>query len=272
MPHALRRFAAVSAALACLLLLAPVPVGAHELLPPELVQFLRENPDASQAEFDAYLSSQPELTKGGDAAYRQRLVDTVFGAGPTWWENAWIFIKLGFQHILEGTDHVLFVLALLLTFTALVPTLKSITAFTIAHSITLILAGLDIVTLESRLVESIIALSIAFVAITTVFLRRYKYFSSMDSKVSVIFLFGLFHGMGFAGLLKDFYIPEGQFIPSLLFFNVGIELGQILIILLALPFIYLFRKKSWYPLAMKIIAVGISAMAMVWFFERAFGA
>lgn len=249
-------------------LVLPSPASAHELLPFELVKFLKTHPNASEAEVNAFLQSSPELTSG-DASYQERLVDTVFSAQAGFWENAWSFILLGIKHILEGADHVLFVLSLLLTFVTLRQTLKSISAFTVAHSITLILAGLSIITLRARIVEPIIALSIAFVAIGTVFLRRYQFFASLESKIAIIFLFGLFHGLGFAGLLQDFSIPEGRFVSSLLFFNVGIEIGQMIIIAAVVPFILLFRKKLWYPRAIQGIAVAISACALYWFAERA---
>jgi hydrogenase/urease accessory protein HupE len=244
------------------------PVQAHELLPDELVQYMQEHPDATEAEIEAFIQSS--TIDNGDEHYLASLMETVFAGKTGFWHNAWSFIGLGVEHILLGFDHVLFVLALLLSFVSLRNTLKSVTAFTLAHSVTLILAGTGIVVLTPRIVEPIIALSIAFVAIGTVFLRRYALFRSVETKAGMIFLFGLFHGLGFAGLLQDFSIPEGRFLSSLLFFNVGIEIGQLLIIIVLLPIIYLFRSKAWYPLAIKIIAVMISAVALIWFIERVF--
>lgn len=249
----------------------PYQAFAHELLPIELVDYLQAHPNMTQAELDAYLSGQPDMTNG-DAAYKQRLVDTVFSGKVGFWENAATFIVLGLRHILEGADHVLFVLSLLLTFVTLRQMMKSITAFTVAHSITLLLAGANLFTLSSRLVEPVIALSIVIMAIGTVFFRRYTFFASLESKVSLIALFGLFHGLGFAGLLQDFSIPEGQFLPSLLFFNVGVEIGQLCIIAVAMPFILLFRRTSWYPRAIQFFAGAIAAIALYWFIERIVGA
>ncbi len=263
--------AALSTLIACLMVLSmPCKAFAHELLPIELVDYLQEHPNMTQAELDAYLSTQPNMTNG-DAAYKQRLVDTVFSGKVGFWENAATFIVLGLRHILEGADHILFVLSLLLTFVTLRQMMKSITAFTIAHSITLLLAGANLFTLDSRVVEPVIALSIVIMAIGTVFFRRYTFFASLESKISLIFLFGLFHGLGFAGLLQDFSIPEGQFIPSLLFFNVGIEIGQLCIIAAALPFILVFRGKAWYPRFIQCFAGTIAAVALYWFAQRALG-
>jgi hydrogenase/urease accessory protein HupE len=263
--------------LACFLVIASLfaasarllPASAHELLPDELILFLEENPDATEAQVRAFMETQPAIANA-DPEYRQRLVDTVFTAETSFWRNALAFTQLGIEHILIGTDHILFVLSLLLTFVSLRKTLKSISAFTVAHSVTLILAGFEIVTLNSRLVESMIALSIAVVAIGTVFFRRYKLFTSMESRAGMVFLFGLFHGLGFAGLLEEFSIPDGYFVSSLLFFNVGIEIGQIAVIAAALPLILVFRRRSWYPAAMKVIALLISGVALLWFVERAF--
>lgn len=241
--------------------------SAHELLPQALVEYMETHPDATAEELSVFLDAQPDLTNG-DATYKEELIETVFAGDAGFWHNAYAFVVLGIEHILAGLDHILFVLALLLTFSTLRCTLKSITAFTIAHSVTLILAGSNILVLSSRVVEPIIAFSIAFVAIGTVFFRHLQFFSSMKTKVSMIFLFGLFHGLGFAGVLKAFAIPQGRFVSSLLFFNVGIELGQILIILVCLPMIYALRKKSWYPTAIKWVAGLISLVAIVWFLER----
>lgn len=264
-----RRLLILALVLAAGASVVPAPVSAHELLPAALVEYLEEHPNATKEELEDFMASRPDLTVNG--ANQGKLIDTVFTGQVNFWHNAWAFIVLGVEHILVGTDHILFVLSLLLTFVSLRKMLKSVSAFTIAHSVTLILAGLSIVTLNTQVVESMIALSIAVVAIGTVFFRKYKVFSSVESKTAMIFLFGLFHGLGFAGLLQNFTIPEGRFLSSLLFFNVGIEFGQLFIILVTLPFIFAFRKKAWYPRAIQVAAIVISAVALYWFVERALG-
>jgi len=105
-------------------------------------------------------------------------------------------------------------------------------------------------------------------AIATVFFRHNKYIKNTKSKLGIIFFFGLFHGLGFAGLLQEINVPDDKFVSSLLAFNIGIEFGQLAVIALALPVIYLLRNKPWYPLLIKIVAVIISVIAIFWMIER----
>jgi len=142
---------------------------------------------------------------------------------------AWLYLVLGFKHILPlGFDHILFVLSLFL----LSPKLKTVvvqsTAFTIAHSVTLILAAYHIITPPSRIIEPLIALSIVYVALENILSPRLK-----PSRIAVVFLFGLVHGLGFAGALAEMGLPKQAYLLSLVSFNVGVELGQLTIILLA---------------------------------------
>jgi hypothetical protein len=125
-----------------------------------------------------------------------------------------------------------------------------------------------VLTLSSAIVEPIIALSIAAMAISTVYFRNNKYLQNVKYKLGIIFIFGLFHGLGFAGLLQEIQVPEDKFVASLLAFNIGIEAGQLMIIGLALPVIYLLRDKPWYDRSIKVIAVAISAVAIFWMLQR----
>jgi hydrogenase/urease accessory protein HupE len=179
-------------------------------------------------------------------------------------------VRLGIIHILEGTDHVLFVCSLLLIYTTFKREAILLSVFTLAHSISLIIAGSGILTLSSRIVEPVVALSITYMAITSVFLKRYKAFRAHGNKVSTVFIFGLFHGLGFAGLLKNIQIPDDRFISSLLSFNIGIELGQFAIVAVALPFIYLYKNKKWYPKVIQVIAITIAIIGLLWGFQRIF--
>lgn len=244
-------------------------VQAHELLPKELLQYIKEHPSASQEEIESYLVSKPELYRN-DPHYKEKIIKTVRNPRHGLFHNGFDFLKLGIGHILSGPDHILFVLSLLLIFTGFKDILRLTSVFTIAHSITLILAGTKILTLSSRIVEPLIALSIAYVAITTVFFKKIKFFQSLHGKRAGIFFFGLFHGLGFAGLLRDLGIPDDRFISSLLFFNLGIEVGQIVIVALALPLIFGFYKKHWYGILIKILAILISIIAFGWVIQRIF--
>lgn len=249
-----------------LFIVSPQFVSAHELLPENVVEYIKNNPDASPGEIKQYIDGNaPEFSS---KVRDSQDVIKIINQDTNLFDNFFDFLKLGINHILSGFDHILFVLSLLLVFVSLSHVVKYTLTFTLAHSITLILAGTGILTLSSQIVEPIIALSIAVVALTTVFLKDNKYIKNMKAKLGIVFFFGLFHGLGFAGLLQDINVPEDKFIASLLAFNIGIEVGQLFIVGLALPFIYFLKNKSWYPLLIKILAVIISIVAVFWTIQR----
>ncbi len=252
------------------LFISPLKIDAHELIPKELKVFLENNPNATDEEIQQFAKDQtPEFAeKFKDGV---EIVEVVRNQDSSLLDNMYDFFKLGIEHILDGPDHILFVLSLLLVFISWKEIFKIITTFTLAHSITLILAGTGLLTLSSKIVEPIIALSIAYVAITSVFFKNNPFVGKNIGKIAAVFFFGLFHGLGFAGLLQEIQIPSDKFISSLLAFNLGIEAGQIATVLIAFPFIYFVRNKSWYPKVIKIFAVLISLIAVYWFFERIFG-
>ncbi len=194
----------------------------------------------------------------------------------------WATIDLGMEHIFIGTDHILFVLVLLLPAVMLfslanekwvpVPTfgaalwrvVKIASMFTVAHSITLTLGGLGIVELNSKLVETIIAISIIAAAIHN--LR--PIFANREHLIA--FAFGIFHGFGFAGLLSDLGVGRGQRLLSLFGFNIGVEIGQIVIIILLFPALYLLRRTVYYPRIIQIGSIALAAVAFIWAIERIF--
>jgi hydrogenase/urease accessory protein HupE len=178
------------------------------------------------------------------------------------------FIQVGYVHILPyGLDHILFVLGLFFFSTRLRPLLLQVTAFTVAHSITLGLALLGIFSLSPALVEPLIALSIAVVGLENVFFRQVRV-----SRWLIVFAFGLIHGMGFAGVLKNFEFPEGGFWPALIGFNVGVELGQLSVIALAFGLTFFLRKKPWYFKRIVVpVSLGISAIGVYWTVQRVWG-
>lgn len=177
------------------------------------------------------------------------------------------FLWLGFTHILpEGLDHILFVLGLFFFSTFLRPLFVQITAFTIAHSITLGLSLIGVFSLPSRVVEPLIALSIAVVAVENIFFRKLR-----PSRFLIVFAFGLIHGMGFAGVLKGLGLPEGQFLKVLVSFNLGVEGGQLAVVSMAAAATAWMWKKPWY---FKRVVVPVSALIAVtglfWFVQRIF--
>jgi hydrogenase/urease accessory protein HupE len=180
------------------------------------------------------------------------------------------YLRLGVEHILFGIDHLLFVLALILIVRGKRRLLKTITAFTIAHSITLALATLGVIHVPPAPVEAVIALSIIFLAVELVqYYRGKKVFSSQFPWV-VAFIFGLLHGLGFAGALANVGLPPHDIPLTLLLFNVGVELGQIIFIVFVLLVIWLLQKIiKWLPAWSRWIPpYAIGCMAAFWFFQR----
>ena len=183
-------------------------------------------------------------------------------------DAAFLYLQLGFKHIIPlGFDHILFVLSLFLLSPKLKPVLMQATAFTIAHSVTLGLAMYHVITPPASIVEPVIALSIMFVALENIFSPRLK-----ASRIGIVFLFGLVHGMGFANALGQLGLPQTSFLTSLIMFSVGVELGQISVILLA--FFLLgkwFGDKIYYR---KLVVIPISCMIVAiagfWTIQRIF--
>jgi hypothetical protein len=176
--------------------------------------------------------------------------------------RAYRFFILGMEHILSGYDHILFILSAILVVSAFLETLKLVTAFTVAHSITLALAFLGIVSLSASIVEPLIALTIAVVAFENVFMENFK------RRWMLIFGFGLVHGLGFVGVLKEITVTKQELLTSLFSFNVGIEAGQILIVTTGLLFMYFLHKASWAPVFVRWSSISIGVLGLIWFFER----
>ena len=174
------------------------------------------------------------------------------------------FVLLGIEHILTGWDHLLFLLGLLLCGGGWFSLAKIITAFTLAHSVTLALAVLDIVTLPDRLVEAVIALSIAFVAAENIFMRPV-----VSRRWMVSFAFGLVHGFGFSSALRELGLPARGLLLSLFGFNLGVEIGQGLVVAVALPALFLLRRTRWELSVVKGSSLAILVAGLVLFVERA---
>lgn len=242
---------------------------AHELLPKEVVTYIQTHPNATPEELRLFAASvNPATAERFSNSSTEEILEILANPESSFFDNAWDFLKLGFHHILSGADHVLFVLTLLLIFVTLRDLLVFTSTFTVAHSITLILAGASIVVLSPTIVEPLIALSISVMALITLFEKRLSGFKIHGGPLALIFFFGLFHGLGFAGLLEQIAIPQDKFLSSLLAFNVGVEFGQLAIILVSLPLLLLVRKKAWYPTISKILALLIALAGFVWFIER----
>jgi len=175
------------------------------------------------------------------------------------------FVALGIHHILSGYDHLLFLLGLLLSGGSLLALAKIITAFTVAHSVTLSLAVTDVVALPDRLVEAVIALSIAFVAAENLAPRP-----AVSRRWIVSFIFGLVHGFGFSSALRELGLARGGLVLSLFGFNVGVEAGQALVIAILLPGLILLRRSNWETRAVIASSIAILTTGIVLFVERIF--
>ena len=180
------------------------------------------------------------------------------------------YLRLGIEHILFGIDHLLFVLALILIVKGTKRLIKTITAFTIAHSITLAAATLGWVHIPSAPVEAVIALSIIFLAVELVQYYKGKAVFSSQYPWVVSFIFGLLHGFGFAGALANVGLPPHEIPLTLLLFNAGVEIGQLIFIFVVMTLIWIFGKlfktlpgwSRWVP------PYAIGSMASLWFFQR----
>jgi len=189
---------------------------------------------------------------------------------PPWWTTAFEYASLGFTHILpKGLDHILFVVGLFLLGTRWRPLLLQVTLFTVAHSVTLGLSMLDIVSLPSSIVEPLIAFSIAYVAVENLFTTELS-----PWRGALVFLFGLLHGLGFAGVLGELGMPRGQFGLALVSFNVGVELGQLSVIALATLAVgwwrlsNLERYRRWVVVP---VSAAIAIVGLYWTATRALG-
>lgn len=174
------------------------------------------------------------------------------------------YVALGYTHILpKGLDHILFVLGLFLLSARLQPLLLQVTAFTIAHSITLGLSIYGLVSLPPRVVEPLIALSIVYVAIENLVTRELK-----PWRLALVFMFGLLHGLGFAGVLRELGLPRDEFLTGLVTFNLGVEGGQLTVIAIAALVVAPFATRGWYrhrvviPASMAIAAIGLYWMVI----------
>lgn len=184
----------------------------------------------------------------------------------TGWATFFNYIAIGFDHIVPlGADHILFVIGLFLLSTRIRPLLMQVTAFTLAHTVTLALGMLGWVSIPGHIVEPLIAASIVYVAVENIARPTLS-----PWRPAIVFGFGLLHGLGFAGVLTEFGMPEGQFIAGLIGFNIGVELGQLAVIAACFAaFGYWFGSKTWYRSAIVIPgSVFVAIVGAYWFLER----
>lgn len=195
----------------------------------------------------------------------------VVTAAETGWQVASTYTWLGVEHILLGIDHLLFVLALLMIVSGWRRLVATVTAFTLAHSITLGGATLGLVRLPQQPVEAVIALSIVFVCLEIVHWKQGRPGMARRWPWLVAFVFGLLHGFGFAGALTEIGLPDHAIPLALLFFNVGVEIGQLLFVAVVFASWALLRRVSWPAWAWRLPVYGIGGLAGFWTIERIAG-
>ena len=176
------------------------------------------------------------------------------------------YLNLGIDHLISGPDHILFILGLMFLVSGILNMIKTITAFTVAHSITLGLSVLDLISLPRATVEAVIALTIVFLAIEISENKRYK-----STPWLIAFGFGLLHGLGFANALTEIGIANEQLLFSLLFFNLGIEAGQLLMIPIFGVLTWLAYKFNKYNQSATCVSYVLGIMGFFWFINRTIG-
>jgi hydrogenase/urease accessory protein HupE len=196
----------------------------------------------------------------------------VVAGSPSWQQVAGAYTRMGVEHILLGIDHLLFVLGLLLIVRDVRTLVKTITAFTVAHSISLALAVFGVVNVPSRPVDAAVALSIVFLGAEILHARQGYRGLTVHYPWIVAFAFGLLHGLGFAGALTSLGLPPGDIPLALLFFNVGVEIGQLLFVLFFVVLVWAFRtlKVHWPRWCKPLPAYAIGTLASYWFIGRFF--
>ena len=205
--------------------------------------------------------------EGGSESYSfagQSRQTTITPATPAAANSAGSFFLLGAEHIATGYDHLLFLLALMLCGGSLVQLLKIITAFTLAHSITLGATALGLVSLPSALVEAVVALSIAYVAFENLFPRL-----AISRRWTISFLFGLMHGFAFSSVLQQIGLPRDGLLLALLNFNLGVEAGQLVAVAVVVPLLVWLRKTRWERLVVRALSVLVLVVGLGLFIERA---
>lgn len=204
----------------------------------------------------AYTGGQPEVLR----ARAERLdLTSAAPAAPA----ASAYLPMGIEHVLIGADHLAFLFALVLIGLRRRDALLVVTSFTVGHSLTLALAALNVVSLSPSIVEPLIAASIAWVGIENMWRPH------ATSRWRLAAPFGLVHGLGFAGVLHDIGLPTGDEVPALLWFNGGVEVGQLLVLVAVLPLLAVGRRSRWFrEVGVGALSAAIVGLGVVWFIER----
>lgn len=183
-------------------------------------------------------------------------------SGANLWRSARSFVALGIEHIVTGYDHIVFLFGLLLVGRGFGSVVAIVTSFTVAHSLTLALATFGVVEPAARTIEAAIALSIAYIGFENLVVKDVRH------RWKIAFLFGLVHGLGFATVLREMHLPRGGLVVSLLTFNLGVEIGQVVIVAAMVPVLRLLHRTAHGQLVTRLASVAILAVGLFWFHRR----
>jgi hydrogenase/urease accessory protein HupE len=186
-----------------------------------------------------------------------------YAAGIPLWATVLDFIQLGIEHIFTGYDHLAFLVGLLLVTSTVMALVRVVTFFTVGHSVTLALATLGWVVIPSGAIESLIALSIAYIGVENFLGKR------LLERRFVTGLFGLVHGFGFSNVLRNMNMPRGDLAASLFSFNLGVEIGQLAFVAVAFPLLFYLAKTRWSEHIVAGVSVAIMSVGFYWFVQRA---
>lgn len=178
------------------------------------------------------------------------------------WAHFFSFLVLGIEHIFTGYDHLLFLIGILFLGRTLLQVIKIVTSFSVAHSLTLVVATLGVVTPNAQLVEIGIALSITYIGLENLIEKHWT------RAWHITFFFGLVHGFGFANILKEMELSSAQLASSLFSFNLGVEVGQVLIVGMVFPFLLFVRRYQWRVWVIRSVSACICGFGVFWSFER----
>ncbi|MCZ8515157.1 HupE/UreJ family protein [Paenibacillus filicis] len=221
---------------------------------------LFDDSDPMHINFVLFMEGQDVDQTVLDTAHRSYHYVSLHPAGL--WSTLGKYFLLGVEHILTGYDHLLFLVSLLLISTRVKDILRIVTAFTVAHSITLFLAATGVVHLPSVWIETGIALTIAYVAVENIVSGK------NELRWLLTFAFGLIHGLGFAGALEEIGLPQSYFVSSLLTFNLGVETGQLFVVAVVMPLLLLLQKRPYYRKIMLAGSAVVLVFAVKWALER----
>jgi hypothetical protein len=226
----------------------------------DLARLAQIGPSEATPPGQIHVATPPPGAFDGEAALPARGGAQPIGTG------FWAFLKQGILHILGGLDHVLFVVALVSVVLSWRQLAQVVTSFTLAHSLTLALGALDLVRLSPRLVEPLIAASIVYVAVENVARAQPR------ARLGVTFGFGLVHGFGFSSVLRDLGLHKGNLISALVGFNLGVELGQLMIVVPLAPLVWwLQRRQDAYRRVRLLVNALVALVAGFWFVQRVAG-